>query len=125
MPRLIRFDGLTGLALPMLVWALHFLAVYVLAGLACARGWSTQSVAGLTPTAWWLLVCGLVAVTVLAFLARGAWLSTPPPSLHGGADGMPMPRRHFIARACLALCVLAAIAVVLTTVPVLLLPTCG
>lgn len=120
----LRFDGLTGLALPMLVWAIHFVLVYIVAGLACARGWSTATVAGFTPASWGLLLSGLVAVVSLALIARRAWRDTPRPSLQGAVDAPPLPRRAFVARIVVALCLLSAIAIVFTTLPMLLLPTC-
>lgn len=47
-----------------LVWAAHLGIVYGLNGLACARGFATQAVAGTS-----LVAIGVVAVTAIAALA--------------------------------------------------------
>ena len=43
---------LTGMATPLALWAAHFLAVYIMQGLACGEGWQRQPVAGLELVRW-------------------------------------------------------------------------
>lgn len=123
MRRWLRSDGLTGLALPMVVWALHFLLIYVLMGLVCARDWSTRSIAGLPMPAWLLLGLAVGALLALALLALRAWRSLRDARIR--VQDASAERARFIAGAMLALCLLAAIAVAWTTLPALLLPACG
>lgn len=122
--RWIRSDGLTGLAVPMVVWAVHFLAVYVIAGLACARGWSASTFAAITSTSWLLLACGAAAIVLLVLLARRVWPNARGLSLRTTVDGPRRSRTAFVAAATLALCALSAIGIVFTTLPVVMLPLC-
>lgn len=115
---------LTGMALPMALWALHFVGVYSLAGLGCEHGWQARPLAGSN-----LLSVLLVAVTVpfllalllLGLRARRAW------QRHAGNQAAdPRQRRHaLVSMATTVLAVLAAIAIVFTATPALLLPPCA
>ena len=114
---------LTTTAAPMLVWALHFVTVYSLQGVACARGvWRTR-VDGLETVTW-----TLSATTVLA-LAAIAWLGVRSLRTWRRAGAGPHPdvavqRLRFFSGLGALLAVLAAIATVFTFVPILLLSTC-
>ena len=114
MPRAIAPWRLAGIAMPMLVWALHFLVVYVLQGLACA-GHAGREAA----------VAAMLGVTVLAALAI-AWLGLRARHAARSAGHDAGGRRHrFAATVTALLAVVAAIAVLFTTVPILLLPPCA
>lgn len=55
-------------AASLLVWAVHFLFAYVLAALACARGWDGIAVAGLGLSRLLLFSSGLIALAACAAL---------------------------------------------------------
>jgi amino acid permease len=99
------------IAAPMLWWALHFVAVYSLQGLVCARGWSEP--AGLA---------GIALLTLLAWAAV-AWTGLHARRVlrHAGDD----PRgTRFAARLATWLSVLSAVAIAYTVLPVVLLAPC-
>ncbi|AKC85430.1 hypothetical protein [Pseudoxanthomonas suwonensis] len=106
---------LTGMAAPMAVWALHFVLVYSVQGLACAEGWNQ-------PGARWTML----GSTVLALLAI-AWLGLRARRAAAAADApdAAVRRRRFTALATALLSLLAAVAVLFTTVPILLLSPCA
>lgn len=115
---------LTGLAAPMAVWALHLVAVYALQGVTCGQSLDNARVAGLEPLAWAVLALTVAAFAALAWLGRRAWRA------HRGAEAdrsrpLLAGRRRFSAAVTAALSVLAAVAVLFTTIPVLLLPGCA
>lgn len=111
---------LTGIAAPMAVWALHFVAVYAMQGLACAQDWQRAPLAGREAVFWWLLLATLVALGVIAALGLRAWRALRRP---GDADAA---RRHrFARRVTLAASAMALVAVAFTAIPIFLLPACG
>jgi hypothetical protein len=86
----------------VMVWALHFTAIYGLTALACARGWG------------WLVMPSIAASTLLASIAIGALLA------------IALPRRaqfEYWMSACVA--ALALVAIVWEALPVLMVPACG
>lgn len=114
---------LTGIAAPLAVWALHFVAVYVMQGIACAEDWQRTRVAGLELVTWWLLLATAAALAVIAWLGLRALRARRPA---GGGDGdADARRRHFTATLTAAAALIAAIAVLFTATPVLLLPPCA
>lgn len=115
---------LTGMALPMALWALHFVVVYSLVGLGCEYGWQARPLAGgnlLSALLVAFTVLVLVPVAALGLRARRAWRR------HAGNQAAdPRQRRQaLISMATTVLAVLAAIAIVFTTTPALLLPPCA
>jgi len=86
----------------VVVWALHFSAIYGVTGLACARAWT------------WLVAPSAAFSTALAFIAIGVILA------------VALPRRaqfEYWMSACLAGFALAGIA--FEALAVLLVPVCG
>ncbi|MCD9033247.1 hypothetical protein LDO32_16095 [Luteimonas sp. Y-2-2-4F] len=119
---------LTGIAAPLAVWALHFVAVYSLQGLACGEGWLRGRVAGAgadAELATWLLVAltalALAAISWLGLRGLRAWHAAKADP-QAGADGR---RRRFAAAVAALAAVLAAIAVAFTAVPIFMLPPCA
>ena len=94
-----------------LVWALHFMAIYGFAALACARGF-----AGVR----WLGI-GVVArrIGVATVIALGALLLIVARALRGRAGG------GFDAQITAGVAALAAVAIVWETLPAVMVPTCG
>ncbi|QDH71124.1 hypothetical protein [Marilutibacter alkalisoli] len=99
------------IAAPMLPWALHFVAIYSLQGLVCARGWN--QVGG---------VVGMLALTVLAWGAT-AWLGALGRRALAAAADDPGATR-FAARLVVWLSLLSAVAILFTALPVVLLAPC-
>jgi len=115
---------LTGIAAPMTVWALHFVVVYSLQGVACAEGLDRHRFAGAEALAWWLSGLTVAALAALAWLGLGAWRGWKD-ARPGSDEPTRAARRRFAAAATGALSVMAFVAVCFTTIPVLLLPGCA
>lgn len=115
---------LTGIAAPMVLWALHLVVVYSLQGVTCAEDLDLTRHAGLTALAWWVLALTAATFALLAWLGRRAWRGWHAAQSDRSAPA-PAARRRFAAAASGALCVLSAVAVLFTTIPVLLLPGCA
>lgn len=113
---------LTGLAAPLAVWALHFLAVYIMQGLACGEDWQRARVAGLELVTWWLLAATALAIAAIAWLGLRALRLRRVAAAETGDDGR---RRHFTATVTAATALMALIAVIYTALPVVLLPPCA
>jgi hypothetical protein len=114
------------------LWALHFVLVYALQGLACVEGWQHLRLAGLAGVTWWLL--GLTLVILAAQVALGlralrAWRSARRELARrkpGQVEGKPpATHRRFTAAATAALALLAVMATCFTAIPILLLPICA
>jgi hypothetical protein len=110
---------LTGIAAPLTVWALHFVTVYSMQGLACAQGWQRLPWAGREAVFWWLLLATLLAVAAIGVLGTRAWRA-----MRGPADDDASRRRRFAARVTLAAAALSLLAVGFTATPIFLLPIC-
>jgi hypothetical protein len=111
---------LTGIAAPMTVWALHFVVVYAMQGLACAQDWQRLPWAGREAVFWWLLLATLAALAAIAGLGLRAWRV-----LRRSADDDAARRRRFATRVTLAASAMALLAVGFTATPIFLLPTCS
>ncbi|MGY0650790.1 hypothetical protein ACW7GZ_02800 [Luteimonas sp. A537] len=115
---------LTGIGLPMAVWALHLVVVYSLQGVACAEGLDQIRFAGFEALAWWLGALTVVALAMLAWLGLRAWRDWHAARADSSAPEIAA-RRRFAAAVTGALSIMAAVAVCFTTIPVLLLPGCA
>lgn len=114
--------GLVSIAVPMLIWALHFVGVYGFRALACESGWRS-SAGGVLDT----ITVALIGFAIVAFVALGVVAVRALRVLQSDAGAKTtdtIPRRRFLSRITLALCVISAIAVVYSTIPALLLPSC-
>lgn len=102
---------LSWIALPLLPWALHFVAIYSLQGLVCARGWSQPAGMG------GMVVLTLMAFAAIAWIGVRAWrvVRTRDAGQHG---------HLFAARVALLLSALSMVAVAFTAMPLLLLAPC-
>lgn len=116
--------GLTRMSMPLVVWALHFVVVYSLQGLACARALWRAPVAGLETMTWVLWALTVLALGVIAlFGARAlrAWRIA-----RAQTDGRTETARlRFLTALSALVALIAAIGVVFTALPVALLPTCA
>ena len=96
-----------------IVWAVHFLVIYGIAGLVCARPAPRAAWLGLDVAAWGLVVLGIVAAA--AILA--CWRVAPR---EPAADGSRALR--WLSR---GLALLALLAIAWETVVLFVLPFCG
>ena len=110
MTRSRRPRRLLWIASPFAIWALHFVLVYSIQGLVCARGWAVAA-------AW----AGMALVTLPAFVAV-AWLGLRARRRAQAAD--VAGEKRFAARLVAMLSLLAALAMVFTILPALLLNPC-
>ena len=116
---------LTRMSAPFALWALHFLALYSLQGLACAQAlWRTR-VAGLETMTWvlWALTAGVIAA--IAWEALRVWHIRRVLPLGEGAGRADLARRRFMTVLALLGAVIAALGVMFTAAPLALLPTCA
>lgn len=98
---------------PPTIWAVHFLACYVMVSLACAHGASQQLVrTGIAVAS----VAGLVPIAVIALRSLRQWRATR--GLHE-QDAAP-----FFAVATLMLCAISTLALVWVALPGFMLPPC-
>lgn len=112
---------LTGVAAPMAVWALHFVAVYSVVGVGCEAGWQQGRTLGLSGLVWALLAVTVVCLALIVALGLRAW----PAWRAAETRADPRQRRvRFLAGASGALSAIAAIAVLFTALPILFLPPC-
>lgn len=115
---------LTGIAAPWAVWAVHFVTVYSLQGVVCAEEVLRRDVAGAEIATWILAAIGIVAVAATAWLGmRGlqAWRQA-----RGDMQPDVTTRRERFSAAVASLSgLLASIAIIFTTLPVLMLPPCA
>ena len=116
--------GLTRMSAPLVVWALHFVAVYSLQGLACARDLWRAPVAGLETTTWVLWLLTALALACIGAFGHTAWRQWQ--RTRAQADGRTgTARLRFLTALSALVALLAAIGVVFTALPVALLPTCA
>jgi len=105
-----------------IVWALHFLACYVLAAIHCAKA---SELAELGSVRLWVLaftVIALISVAITgahAFRHWGFGANSPPHDAPTTAD-----RRRFIGYATLLVSALSFVAIAFTALPVLFVMDC-
>lgn len=116
-PRLVT------VALPLALWAVHFVVAYAAQGTACARGLWRMRVAGLEGVTWGLLLATAAALAAVAWLATRAH-RVRVAALRDPAEDALTRRTRFLSTLALLVAAIAAIAIVFTTLPILLLPTC-
>jgi hypothetical protein len=97
-----------------LIWAAHFISIYGFNGVLCARPHWNIAWEGMRLSSW-----GILGAAVIAVLAITVILLRVHP--HDMTDD----NREFTLWMSLVLSLLAMVAVVWETVPVLLLPACG
>lgn len=97
-----------------LIWAAHFMFVYAVNGLLCARPGFAATWLGGSISSWIIVIASLIAVAgmSLAYLR----VRTRPPQVNDPA---------FVVWLAGALSALSAIAVIWETLPALLVPPCG
>lgn len=96
-----------------IIWAVHFLFIYAVNGVACARPAMHDTWAGLSVSSWIIVAASLLALCAMAliYLRHHARM---PQLAHPG----------FLSWLAGGLNLLSAVAVVWETMPVLLVPAC-
>ncbi|GHA79240.1 hypothetical protein [Cognatilysobacter bugurensis] len=119
---------LAGMAAPMVVWAVHFVLVYSLTGLACADAWKATEWLGVRRLIWALLLWSAVALALIAWLGQRArrMQHRIARDIEAADDARrrELERQCFAARMTSLLALLAAVAVAFTAVPMFVLPDC-
>jgi hypothetical protein len=95
-----------------IVWAVHFLGIYALTGIACARPGVAAGWLGLAWEGWAIVLAGITAAAVLA-------LTLLLRSRSGDAQN-----RGFVQWTSRALAALAVLAIAWETLSVFLVPAC-
>lgn len=111
--------SLLGIAYAPIIWAFHFVTIYGLAAVACAK-----RPAALDDAIWWIgAATALAAVGILgvAVPSLREWLRERDLQTdHDSAEG----RAHFLAHASLLLAGLSLFATLLQALPALIAPSC-
>ena len=115
---------LTGMAAPWAVWALHFVAVYSLQGVTCAEDVLRREVAGAETASWILLALGVIALAATAWLGLRAWRAWRQ-ARRVVQPAVAVRRQRFSSAVVMLSALLASVAIVFTTIPVLMLPPCA
>lgn len=119
---------LVGMVAPMALWALHFVLVYSLAGLACAEGWPEHRILGVRMLSWALLGSTALTFALIGWLGQRAWRARralpPTDDARDAAECRRLARQRFASRVAVVLAIIAAIAVAFTSVPMFVLSRC-
>jgi hypothetical protein len=97
-----------------LIWAVHYLTVYSVHGIACARPAWHATWAGVPASQWLIVAASAVALLAMALIHVRFRRRMPP-----------LADARFLPWLAGALSLLSAVAVVWETIPVLWLPACG
>jgi hypothetical protein len=97
----------------LIVWGAHFLLIYPFNAIACTRGFAAAA----PPT--------ILALTTLALVALGAivYAAARNRGPIGGASGDP--NQALLRTLATGIALLAGVAVILETLPVLMIPPCA
>lgn len=107
-----------------IIWALHFVAIYGFTGIACARALHEVAWLGIGAVSWFIGISCLLALGAIAAIAAltAKKRNRMPPA---GVNTMRAEKHSFIGSMTIMLGMLAAIAIIWETLPVLLVPACA
>lgn len=97
-----------------IIWAAHFVIIYSVHGISCARPAWHGYWGGVSPASWIIVAASLLALAAMALIYRH--LRTRMPFM--GNPG-------FLSWLAGALSLLSAVAIIWETIPVLWLPACS
>lgn len=116
---------LTRMVAPFGLWALHFVALYSLQGLACAQQMWRTRVGGLETMTWALWGLSLVILAAIAWEALRVWQMRRALLAHDDRGRADHARRYFMVMVCLLGAAISALGILFTMTPLALLPTCA
>lgn len=96
-----------------LVWAVHLAFIYVMTALVCARPVATSAWRNEDMLLWALGLAAIIAIAIILWI-----------TLRGFRSGGSRENIRFVEWTALALAALAIYAIVLETLPILLVPAC-
>lgn len=96
-----------------IIWAVHFLVIYSIHGIACARPGLASVWVGLSASGWLILGATGLALTAMAFAYWRLHTRIPPPG-----------NSRFLPWLAGTLSLLSGLAVIWETIPLLWLPAC-
>ncbi len=97
-----------------IIWAVHFVFIYSVHGVICARPALLGTWAGVPAASWIIMAASLLALAAMALIYRHLRTRMP----HIGSPG-------FFPWLAGALSLISAVAVIWETIPILWLPACG
>jgi hypothetical protein len=112
----LRFP-MTAMISAIIIWALHFVLIYAVVGLSCERPFTL----GRGAAAVWLAAGTLLALAAVAGIGLASLSVWRRDRRHADAAAT---RRRFMAAVAGLLAVLSMIAIIMTILPILLLPSC-
>jgi hypothetical protein len=101
----------------LLIWSLHFGAIYVFQALACARGFASREVAGVG-----IVTAFIAAATLLALLATAAVIATGWRT--SGSTAELTDHDEFLRRLTILVAGLSAVAIVWQALPIFVMSPC-
>ena len=116
---------LTRMCAPYALWALHFLTLYSMQGLACAQQLWRGRVGGLELMTWVLWGVTAAILVAIAWEAWRAWQIRRALLASEEAGRADHARRHFMVVLCLLGAAISALGVVFTASPLAMLQTCA
>ncbi|MFL6588297.1 MAG: hypothetical protein ACJ8GV_15640 [Luteimonas sp.] len=116
---------LTRMVAPFALWALHFVLLYSLQGLACAQQLWRTHMGGLEAMTWVLWTVTAAILVAIAWDARRGWRIRRALREDDDVGRAHHARDGFMVQVSLLGAALAALGVVFTAAPLALLQTCA
>lgn len=104
----------------LIIWSVHFLVIYPFNALACARGFTAVDVLGVGIVPFTILGVTILALAAIAASAFLAPANRGPANPNGNAAN-----EKFLRGLAIGIALLSSLAIVLETIPVLMIPPCG
>jgi hypothetical protein len=99
------------LGIPVVAWALHFLASYIVAAVYCAKTalLETAALSPISTARWWIVAITLVTLAITGFAASRGYVGYRSTAAGDATDKSGRECR-FLASVLLLLCALSAVA---------------
>lgn len=118
--RVAGFSSIAGAVASLVIWAVHFAAVYMANAIACARGLAGRTLLGMPLVPVLILGATLLALAAIAVVGMGA-----ARRLGGGLSGQEGEEEpQFTLWLTMSVSLLAALAILWESVPALVLRPC-
>lgn len=119
-----RFRTLSGSVSSLVVWAVHFAAVYSLVGVGCNHGWHRVSLIGTNALTMLLAALTVPALVLIAWIGLRGWRSYRSAGRRGDLRREDAGRWRFLGLVTLTLALLAFVSTIMTALPIVMLPPC-